>query len=132
MVRITVQVALAEPPVALALSLPEDWGSRSLERGVIRPVLKKKRGTAGLEGVGVEDVELALAGARLAPAQLVRDVDWGPSAVVVLRRKGDPPSAAAPPTAPQQSAPPPKPPKPPPKPPPPLVRGRHAPWSSPK
>ena len=85
--RITVHLALAEP-TALALALPEGYLSRTVLRGVIAPVLKKKRGgSPELVGAAAEDFELVLRGSAVCPSTLVGDVAWGDKAVAVLRVK---------------------------------------------
>ena len=106
MQKLTVQLAFAEPPCALALQLPEHWGSRSVARGVVGPVLKKKRCD-----VTVDDVELTVGGAALAATTLVSDVDWGEPAVAVLRLKRSAAPAPTPTPAPEPKATAPEPPK---------------------
>ncbi|EGB06713.1 hypothetical protein AURANDRAFT_65369 [Aureococcus anophagefferens] len=106
MQKLTVQLAFAEPPCALALQLPEHWGSRSVARGVVGPVLKKKRCD-----VTVDDVELTVGGAALAATTLVSDVDWGEPAVAVLRLKRSAAPAPTPTPAPEPEATAPEPPK---------------------
>ena len=93
--ELTVKLALAEP-CAVALVLPEAYLARTVARGVIAPVLKRKRRCAGLAEARVEDLELTVGGGRVAPDALVRDVTWGAEAVAVLRLRPGASGARAP------------------------------------